>query len=138
MPGIPKADLFQRLSLTSHSSKRTMTWTHCLGKYCIIIITISLRKVACGLNIQHHNHNFHKECRTVINSTVITWSIRRTDYRRRWGLGGVVLLVGKDMKAWFWSEFRRRVNAMSSGNTLAKIYGKKLYHDSMAPLYELI
>lgn len=60
-----------------HSSKRTMTRKHWLGKYCIIIITISLRKVACSLNIQHHNYNFHKECRTVIiNNTIITWSIR--------------------------------------------------------------
>lgn len=60
-----------------HSSKRTMARKHWLGKYCIIIITISLRKVACHLNIQHHNYNFHKECRTVIiNKTIITCSIR--------------------------------------------------------------
>ena len=68
-----------------HSSKRTMTRKPWLGKYFIIIITISLRKVACSLNIQCHNYNFHKECRTVIiNNTMITWSIRENRLSGEW------------------------------------------------------
>lgn len=68
-----------------HFSKRTMTRKHWLGKYYIIIITISLRKVACSLNIQHYNYNFHKECRTVIiNNTIITWSIRENRLLVKW------------------------------------------------------
>lgn len=94
--------LFQCFFLTSHFSKRTMTWKHWLGKYCIIIITISLRKVACSLNIQHHNYNFHKECRTVIiNNTKITWSIRENRLLGQWR--------EKDMKPVFWSVFGRKV-----------------------------
>lgn len=69
-----------------HASKRTMTRKHWLGKYYIIIITNSLRKVAFSMNIQHHNYDFHKECRTVIiNNTIITWSIRENRLLGEWG-----------------------------------------------------
>lgn len=90
---IPKGCLISVFSPHFLLLKRKTAWKHWLEKFCIIIITISLRNVACSLNIQHHNYNFHKECRTVItNNTIITWSIRETrllvEWRRRWEVCG--------------------------------------------------
>lgn len=82
----PKMVFCFSIFLTSSLRKENNGLKRWLGKYYIIIITIFLRKVACSLNIQHLNYNFHKDCRTVIiNNTIISGSIRENRLLGEWG-----------------------------------------------------